>query len=149
MTKVCRILDCTLSFTYVQYSMAQCNGIPDRLASANNHAQPLSSAVIPTAETAVQQFIDAGQNLTLFSPFGSDSLFGHSDQVAERERQFYSSYSDFVPIFRELRNGHTQLFEGALQLFLQLTEQLANNACSSFNTRYKIKIPSSALSIYS
>ena len=28
-------------------------GIPNRLASANNHAQPLSSALIPSAEDAV------------------------------------------------------------------------------------------------
>ena len=101
------------------------------MASANNHAQQLSSMVIPTAETAVQQFEAGGGNLTLFSPFGSDPLFGHSDLVAERERQFYSSYPDFAPVFHELSNGHTQLFEGGLRLFLQLTEQLANNVSSS------------------
>ena len=101
-------------------------GIPNRLASVNNHTQPLSSAVLLSAESAVQEFEALGGNITLFSPFGSDPLSDHPELVAERERQFYSSYSDFAPIFYELTNGCTQLFEGGLQLFLQLTEQLAS-----------------------
>ena len=87
-------------------------GIPNRLASVNNHSQPLSSSVLPSSETAVQHFEALGGNITLFSPFGSDPLSDHPELVAERERQFYSSYLDFAPIFHKLTNGPHSTFRG-------------------------------------
>ena len=100
-------------------------GVPNRLALVNNHAQPVSSQVIPSVDDAIQQFEAMGGHLTLFSPFGKDLLVDHPELVAERERQYYCAYPDFATIFHDISNGRTQLFEGGLQLFLQLTEQLA------------------------
>ena len=103
-------------------------GVPNRLASANSHNQPLSSTVIPSVESATQQFEALGGNLTHFSPFGRDPLADRQELITERERQFHSSYPDFAPIFHKLSNGCRQLFEGGLLLFIQLTEQLALTA---------------------
>ena len=50
------------------------NGVPNRQASVNNHMLPLISSVLPSAETAVQEFEALG---THFSPFGSDPLLDH------------------------------------------------------------------------
>ena len=102
-------------------------GVPNRLALVNNHAQPVSAQVIPSVDDAIQQYEAMGGHLTLFSPFGKDLLADHPDLVAERERQYYGAYPDFATIFHEISNGHTQLFEGGLQLFLQLTEQLSQH----------------------
>ena len=102
-------------------------GVPNRLVLVNNHAQPVSTQVIPSVDDAIQQYEAMGGHLTLFSPFGKDLLADHPELVAERERQYYSAYPDFATIFHEISNGRTQLFEGGLQLFLQLTEQLSQH----------------------
>ena len=83
--------------------------------------------MIPSVDDAIQQYEAMGGHLTLFSPFGKDLLADHPDLVAERERQYYGAYPDFATIFHEISNGRTQLFEGGLQLFLQLTEQLSQH----------------------
>jgi len=136
---VCKVMEFTLSARYVEmwriqfsstsslFSKHSGKGVPNRLASVNSHAQPVSSQDIPSVDEATQQFEAMGGNLTHFSPFGKDPLADHPNLVAERERHYYSAYPDFATIFHEISNGRTQMFEGGLQLFLQLTEQLALN----------------------
>ena len=136
---VCKVMEFTLSSRYVamqciQFSGTSCQdllhigkGVPNRLASVNSHTQPVSSQDIPSVDEATQQFEGMGGNLTLFSLFGKDLLAEHPELLAERDRRYYSAYPDFAIIFHEISNGRTQLFEGGLQLFLQLTEQLAQN----------------------
>ena len=135
---VCEVMEFPLSSWYVQEHCLRSTGnsnlgtiplhtgkgVPNRLALVDNHAQPVSTQVIPWVDDAIQQFEAMGGLLLSLAPSVMTCWLTILSLLL-RERQYHCAYPDFATIFHDISNGRTQLCEGGLQLFLQLMEQLA------------------------
>ena len=86
---------------------------------------PVDTAVIPSLETAVQQYHSMGGSLTLCSPFGSDPLGSDENLVTLRNRHMQANIPNFDTVFHQLVNGNDKHFRDGLKLFIEMTELLA------------------------
>lgn len=115
---------CFCLLKYTLHSLSVGKGVPNRLASLNNHANIVPPSQLPSPEDAVQHFENMGGSLTIESSFGEDVLAGRPDLVAQRESTYFQQASEFSTIFHSLVNGNDLPFRQSLKLLLQLTEQL-------------------------
>lgn len=99
-------------------------GVPNQLMQEHNQVMPIDDQLLPTPEDAVALMESLGSSLTLFSPFGSDSLAEREDLINLREATFFGRYPDFGPFFYSVVNGDYSLFREALLYLLDINRQL-------------------------
>ena len=91
----------------------------------NNQAARIDSRLIPSVESAIQEFERNGGQLTVFSSFGEDPLQGNHILAAQREAEFYRRYPDFQEFFHTVANGDYFLFREGILCFIDISTRLS------------------------
>ena len=64
----------------------------------NDRTVRVEARLVPEPSDAVEQFESLGGHLTLFNPFGEDSLKDRADLISQRETDYFAQYPEFEPI---------------------------------------------------
>ena len=100
-------------------------GIPNQLMQQDNRTVTVDASILPPTTAAVQLYHQNGGRLTDPEPFGKDPLSSDTAKAALRESAFNEKYPSFSPIFSQLVNGDSKLFEAALKFYVDITYRLS------------------------
>jgi hypothetical protein len=91
----------------------------------NYSAVSLQDSIIPTPETALEQYERTGGKLKHFGVFGVDPLENDPLLQANRSREFHKHFQSFNSIFNELVNNKPYMLSQAVTLYINITKTLA------------------------
>ena len=93
----------------------------------NNQAARIDLRLIPSVESAIQEFERNGGQLTVFSSFGEDLLQGNRTLTAQREAEFYRRFPNFHEFFHTVANSDYFLFCEGILCFIDISTRLSTN----------------------
>lgn len=74
--------------------------------------------LVPSSETAMQCYREAGGHITDFSGFGEDPLANNALHIEERKTILHLRYPHFDPFFHKIVNGVETPFRNGLLYFI-------------------------------
>jgi len=81
----------------------------------------LTLCLLPDVQSAVHDFEESGEHLTMFNCFGEDPLQRNLSLVAQREAEFHRRYPDFGNFFHTVVNGDYFLFREGILYFIAIS----------------------------
>lgn len=98
--------------------------VPDVVMRRNNRVKRIMTRLPGPAE-AISMYQGSGGRISDGAQFGQDPLYGDDNKCTIRQRSFTSSYPSFDPIFHNLVNSNSSLFENGLKCFIDITYRLS------------------------